>query len=94
MAKLAVALYENKEMSISCGIYKALGSTIARNGEYHFSLSELNEKTREWTYIATYTDTIFLRLVGDICETLFEYQEVAETIDNEHKSKRNKRPIL
>lgn len=94
MAGLVCAVMNNKDMHINCGIYKAVGSITPRNGEYHFSLSELNEKTNEWTYIATYSDTKFLRLIGDICDTLIEYQEVAESIDNEHKSKRNKRPIL
>lgn len=94
MASLTCALYNNKDFHIDCGIYKARGSTIAKLGEYHFSLSEKNEKTNEWVYIATYSDTNFLRLIADVCNTLVEYQEVAENIENEHKSKRNRRPIL
>lgn len=94
MAVLTCALFNNKELHINCGIYKARGSIIPRLGEYHFSISEKNEKTNEWTYIATYSDSNYLRLISDICNALVDFQDTAEEIENVHKSPRNKRPIL
>lgn len=94
MAALTCALYNNKDFHISCGIYKARGSVVPRFGEYHFALSEKDEKTNEWVHIATYSDKDLLRLVADVCNALVDFQDTAEEIENVHKSPRNKRPIL
>ena len=92
MVKLNCTCYPNGDFYITTRSYKAVGSTQPRRKEYHFSISERQEQN-EWIHIATYSDKDFLRLIADICNTLVEYQEVADKIDADKQKTRNKPPL-
>lgn len=92
MVKLSCAQYPNGEFYITTDLYKAVGKVITRRGEYHFTLSEKGQDG-EWIYIATFSDTDFLRLIGDVCDTLVEYQQAADIIDADKQKAYRKPPL-
>lgn len=82
--------FNNGEVQISTATYKARLSI--KKDEYHFAIFEKTDNN-EWVYIATFSDTEYLRLIADVCNALVEYQEIADKIDADKQKIYTKPPL-
>jgi hypothetical protein len=91
--QIKVSYYENGEVILTLGIYKARGDLKTMKGRYAFSFSE-KQPDDSWQYIMTISNTNLLDAIDDVCRTLIEYHTTAEEIAHANRSKPNKRPTF